>query len=62
MANIKSILESKSDFHILETAMKLSERLNYKVYIVGGYIRDIFIKKSRYQIFFLEFQNIFLPA
>jgi len=47
MANIKSILESKSDFHILETAMKLSERLNYKVYIVGGYIRDIFIKKSK---------------
>ena len=41
MSNIINLLDtSKFDFKIFETAGKVAEELDYKAFLVGGYIRD----------------------
>ena len=47
MSNIINLLDtSKFDFKIFETAGKVAEELDYKAFLVGGYIRDKLINKN----------------
>ena len=40
-------------YSFLESAKKVAENLNLSVYIVGGFVRDLFLKRSRVDIDFL---------
>lgn len=40
-------------YSFLESAKKVAENLNLHVYIVGGFVRDIILKRSRGDIDFL---------
>ena len=47
MSNITNLLDtSKSHLQIFKAAGKVAEMLNFKAYIVGGYIRDLLLNKS----------------
>ena len=46
MSNITNLLDtSKTDLKIFKSARKAADMLNYKAYIVGGYIRDRLLNK-----------------
>ena len=46
MSNITNLLDtSKSDLEIFKAASKVADQLNYKAYIVGGYVRDRLLNK-----------------
>ena len=46
MSNITNLLDtSKTDLKIFKSASKAADMLNYKAYIVGGYIRDRLLNK-----------------
>ena len=47
MSNIKSLIEKKNDFYIIDVARKVSQKLDLKIYIVGGYVRDLFIQSTK---------------
>mgnify|MGYP001204724082 FL=1 len=47
MSNIKSFIENKNDFFIIDSARKLSKRLDLEIYIVGGYVRDLFTQTTK---------------
>ena len=47
MSNITNLLDtSKTDLEIFKAAGKVADQLNYKAYIVGGYVRDRLLNKS----------------
>ena len=47
MSNITNLLDTdKADLKIFKSAGKVADKLNYKVYIVGGYVRDRLLNKS----------------
>jgi len=46
MSNITNLLDtSKTDLKIFKAASKVAEQLNYKAFIVGGYVRDRLLNK-----------------
>ncbi|MCH7612710.1 MAG: HD domain-containing protein [Candidatus Marinimicrobia bacterium] len=54
MANIHHLLEeNKIGYHVLKTAGDLGEKLNVDVYVVGGYVRDIFLGRKLKEIDFM---------
>ncbi|MEW6195664.1 MAG: CCA tRNA nucleotidyltransferase [Bacteroidota bacterium] len=50
MINLKEKIE-QFDFFI--PASKLAEKLRVKIYLVGGFVRDIFLQRSKYEMDFL---------
>ena len=47
MSNITNLLDTdKADLKIFKSAGKVADKLNYKAYIVGGYVRDRLLNKS----------------
>ena len=47
MSTIKNILnQNKNHKHIFKLAGKLGQSLGYKTFLVGGYIRDLFMSKT----------------
>ena len=47
MSNITNLLDtSKSHLKIFKAAGNVADTLNFKAYIVGGYIRDLLLNKS----------------
>ncbi len=54
MANIHHLLEeNKIGYHVLKTAGELGESLKVDVYVVGGYVRDIFLGRKLKEIDFM---------
>ena len=51
MTNIKDIIvENKTAFPILKTAGDLSEKHNLKVFVVGGFVRDLFLNRKSIEV------------
>jgi tRNA nucleotidyltransferase/poly(A) polymerase len=54
MANIHHLLEKyKIGYNVLKTAGDLGKKLNVDVYVVGGYVRDIFLGRKLKEIDFM---------
>ena len=48
MSNITNLLDTdKADLKIFKSAGKVADKLNYKAYIVGGYVRDKLINGNK---------------
>jgi len=51
MTNIKDlIVENKTEFSILKTAGELGVKHNLKVFVVGGFVRDLFLNRKSIEI------------
>ena len=47
MSNITNLLDtSKTDLKIFQSASEVANKLNYKAFLVGGYVRDRLLNKS----------------
>lgn len=51
MTNISDLLKRQPEFHdILKTAGNLSDRMQIKAFVVGGVVRDVFLKRELTEI------------
>lgn len=53
MRNMEEVIKEIDKLKFLKTASEVADELDYKIYIVGGFVRDILLKRERSEIDFL---------